>query len=263
VGVTVDGPETMDAMKATKLLDALARTSPGDGPQEAALTEAVRVLGDYNNLGPIERDLVSKAFPIFPLTKQVGLAVAHYAEDHPLRTAFIMHQGAMAAQEPPQHGLPSWLSGARPLGNNCYFPLRSLFSPDLVTGAASSPTGFLNPLLKFGAEAGLGANPSNGAKVMSGKGSWNLTRPGGAFGRTPSGPVTDLSSLRYLAEKTPIGRLYLNEFATPEARYDTGQPRFTALGGLGWYVPGTRRNTIWRRSGRHSRRKTWTGTVAA
>jgi hypothetical protein len=198
---------------AAKVLVALKRLQDNPGMDSStAMAEGIQAMGNYNNFGRFEKDLIRRAFPIYPWAKAVGKAVAGYALSHPARTAFILRLGDVAAHSTAQQGLPSWLGGSVPVGGHNYLSVRALFPPTMFAG---TPGGFLNPVIKFPIEAGLGLNP-NTAKQLS--------RPG-PFGHQPTGHISNPSELEYLALKaSPIGQQYLNLFAPAVARYGTGEP---------------------------------------
>lgn len=201
---------------ALKVAVALKKIQESGGRLDdtAAMTEATKLMGDYGNSAAWERELMGRAFPVYPWLKMVAKQVAHYGVDHPQRAAFMLHLGNISAAATQQAGLPNSQIGSVPLGGGNDLNLQGLNPLSLFSGTAG---GFMNPMLKLGVEAATGGDPN----TMS-----QLTRPGGAFGgKQPTGRITNPSELEYLALKNnPLGRVALGQFAPNVARYNTGEP---------------------------------------
>ncbi|MGE4425485.1 MAG: hypothetical protein AB7G37_03420 [Solirubrobacteraceae bacterium] len=190
---------------------------------EAAVRQALKVMGDFNNMRPIERDFVRRIMPFYAWSKHVTLLSSHLAITHPARVAWTL---ALADKFGPEaeDGTPSWLEGAIPLGGNRWLTMGSLnpFGRS-VDSPFVNPTEFLrgtNPVLQAGVLGLTGINLQRGRLATRPRG----TGPTDEYGNPELGPIGWGPMAYNLMGRTPLTRAAYSMVADPYVRYDTGEP---------------------------------------
>ena len=164
-----------------------------------------------DRMTPTERDYIRAFMPFYTWTKEITLIVAHFAEDNPLKAAWFLQLGKMAAQNAPL--LPPYDQGDLSVSNDLISPsfvmpygeAGNVFSGGLV-GAGKG----LNPAARLlFANLLVHENPSTGKPYYMPPGT-----------PTVAGQAAPPSLLRQLYDLTP------ESYLVPQhnEEYATGQP---------------------------------------
>jgi hypothetical protein len=197
-----------------RALVALDKIGKGASRDEAMLA-ANKAIGLYQSLSPVERDVIRRVFPVYPWAKHVATAMAQFAGDHPLKTLFLLHLGAITSQDQDAQGVSSFVRGDVDLGGGKYLDMRGANPLDIFT---STPGGFINPLLKAGIGVSTGIKPGN---LGTGRPLEMSRPPTGA----QHGPLSLSQAAHYITQQQPLGKTYQNLTEQPVTRYDTGEPK--------------------------------------
>jgi hypothetical protein len=232
---------------------------------ETAVRLALRAMGDFANMTPLERNVIRRIYPFYAWSRHVTQLAAHLAVEHPVRVAWMMNLGANygGGADDAVADVPSFLAGALhvpdsgPLAawsnallgesdTQRFLSVRSL-NPygDIATSPFSSPKEFArgtNPMLKLAAFI-AGGN----------LGKWrDVTRPPGTTRRSEYGgeewTASDAGAVLYwLSQQTAPTRAAHAALADPVVRYDTGDPM--RLKGAEIPMEGGRREAVIRNTG--------------
>lgn len=205
----------------------LAKTKKGYS-HEAALTTALRAMGDFTNMSAFERKFVRRVIPFYAWMRHMTQVAVRLPVEHPLRTAWILGVSNHFAedQEAWISLLPGYNRSLLPVGDdsyinvNNYMPFSNPFQMLSPEGAARN----LNPIIKtlvfnetplVGVAPGI--NPLNGMPFTRPAG----TGPDNAGRDAPASP----SYVEQFRQLSPQVRLLDSLLGREDvARYDSGDP---------------------------------------
>lgn len=120
---------------------------------DAAVTDANKVIGTFDELTPVEQRVVKNLFPFWVWQRHITQLAWRTAVDNPARMLWTLRLGSYGTQQ--QQDMPAFLKGGITIGNRI-LPLQWA-NPwnDVAEGSIiSSPAKSLSPVLKLGAAAG-------------------------------------------------------------------------------------------------------------
>lgn len=129
----------------------------------AAVEDANKVMGTFDEMTPFERRVVKEIFPFWLWNRHITQLAWRTATDNPARMMWTLRIGSYGTD--PEANLPPWLAGSIPFGDQL-LPTNFL-NPfnDVGGGNIYTPEGALramSPGIKLAAAAGLGADLNNG-----------------------------------------------------------------------------------------------------
>jgi hypothetical protein len=131
-----------------------------EGETKAVLNEVNHFLGDFSNLGPIERNIIRPYIvPFWGFYKFQAKLFLSYPLEYPLRAQVLAGLANVTKDLSDAYGpRPEWLKGAVPLGPPGAGNLSFLTTagPNPFAGLFQNPLGQLSPLVKIPAEMALG-----------------------------------------------------------------------------------------------------------
>jgi len=218
-GLTLDGVQAGGAWDDPAVQEAIV----------AAVDDANKVMGTFDEMTPFERRVVRNVFPFWAWNRHITQLAFRTAIDNPARMLWTLRLGSYGTD--PEVDLPSWLKGSIPAGD--WLVPTNFINPfnDVGGGSIYTPGGAikaLSPGLRLPLY-GLGLDPSKGLSPVSrrydGQG---LDEMGREQSLRP-----DLSTLLYQTIRTfPLGRAALDIAPTdeiagiglgPHPRYQSGE----------------------------------------
>jgi hypothetical protein len=237
--LTVKGHEIRPiqaAYKANEFVDNLGRSmmydiniSKGMGHEEA-VQAALKAMGDFSKMSPLERNVVRRIVPFYTWQRHVTKLAFSLPVEHPLRVAWTMHLsqlgqgGDPTKQDSATAGLPDWTRGYVPLGGSKWLsaggmnPFNSTTNPPIFSTREIGKT--LNPLIQAAAFAGGDINLRKGR--MNTRPAY--TGPMDSTGKRTLGQPGLGADAYWALNQSPIGRGVQALFGDNVARYDTGDP---------------------------------------
>lgn len=192
----------------------LAHLSDSEIQNEAAIRLSIRTMGDYLNKTPAERQIMSRVVYFYPWLKHITQLAVNTAIHDPLRTAWILHLGAMFDPGP---GPLNFLQSSYNTGTNKWVTPPSWNPFDALNPVGDNPLGSFNPLIKAGVGGLTGYNLGTGKPI---------TRPAGE-----SGPLGLGEFANFAANQSPVIAAARQTIPAlipgggqPVVRYQTGQP---------------------------------------
>lgn len=194
----------------------------------AAVEDAMKVMGSFDEMSPVERRYMQRAFPFWAWNRHITALAWRTAIDNPARMMWTMRLGAYGSD--PDSDLPSFLKGGIPLPGGLNIPTSSLnpFADVLGGEPIYTPAGAMrsmSPGIKIGAAALAGIDLNKGGAP--------ITRPYGSGwvdeqGRPKNTPLfAKPLELIYQGLKTlPISRVAMD--MAPTHTFDAG--RFGTVG---------------------------------
>lgn len=179
---------------------------------EAAIRLSIRTMGDYLNKTPAERQIISRIVYFYPWLKHITKLAANTAIHDPLRTAWLLHLGAMFDPGP---GPLDFLKTSFDAGQNRWITPPAWDPFEAIVSPADNPLGTVNPIVSTAVAGATGFNLGTGKPV---------TRPPGEQGPLGLGELAN-----FAANQAPLVRAGREAIpamvgGTPVVRYQTGQP---------------------------------------
>ena len=210
----------------------------GMAPDQYAVREALRVMGDFSRMAPWEQRMVA-VMPFYRWARHITQLTVRLPVEHPMRVAWALKLSELFAED--QSDWPAWLQGSVRMGD-WVLPARYL-NPFGDVGGAEGPLGVggalldpdsaarsLSPFIKFPVAALTGLDLSSGLGD-------DLTMPTDQrridpnTGRPTTTPLFDLSGqgvnlsglVNYAATQLPLTRNLRDLVMADAPRYDTGE----------------------------------------
>ncbi len=210
----------------------------GLGPDEYAIREALRVMGDFSRMAPWERKAVA-VMPFYRWARHITQLTVRLPIEHPMRVAWTLKIPDLFGED--QSDWPAWLQGSVSMGNwvlparylNPFGDVAGAEGPLGVGGALLDPDSFarsLSPFIKYpvGAFTGLDLGSGIGDDLSM---PTDRRRIDPNTGRPTTTPLIDLSGgginvggLANLAvNQLPVARNIRDLVFGDVPRYDTGE----------------------------------------
>lgn len=156
------------------LQDAIRKLGNDRPLVEKLVDQTLRELGDFSNMGHIERTVLRRIIPFYSWFKVITQLTARYARDYPARINMLRAIENFTTEKDAE--LPSWLEGAIPLG-----PAVGGVQPMLSTAG-------INPFETIVQLA------ETGKSLVSGKPQFGTANPGGLLNPFLQSAITGLSN---------------------------------------------------------------------
>ena len=177
---------------------------------EVAVRSALKAMGDFSRMTPFERRWVRRAIPFYAWQRHLTKLAFTLPTEHPIRVAWTLHLADMFGTDEDTEGLPEYLRGAIPIGEDKLLGTSGLNPFSRIGGLVANPKDLprsLSPVIKLAAE-NLPGSPARGRNLFTGR---DYTRPPGTgdhdelgrpIGTAPSlvKQVTDLAPQKRLLE---------------------------------------------------------------
>jgi hypothetical protein len=213
--------------------------SDGLEPEQYAIREALRVMGDFSKMAPWERKAVA-VMPFYRWARHITQLTVRLPLEHPMRVAWMLKIPQLFGQD--QEELPAWLQGSIRMGDwvlpsnflNPFGDVAGPTGPPGLGGALLDPDSFarsLSPAIKIPVAALTGNDLSSGfgADVTMPTESRRIDPNTGRPTTTGlldyrGGNGVNLSGLaNYSINQLPIARNIRDLIGGDHARYDTGE----------------------------------------
>lgn len=191
----------------------LAHLSDTQIQNEAAIRLSIRTMGDYLNRTPFERQTMSRVIFFYPWLKHITKLALNTAIHDPLRTAWMLHLGAMFDPGP---GPVNFLESSFDAGKNRWItpPKWNPFEHGLIS-LGDNPLGSVNPIIQTGVAGATGFNLGTGKAV---------TRPPGHDGPLSLGELGNFAAGRVPLLPQLAASAGALQGHAPIVRYQTGEP---------------------------------------
>lgn len=164
--------ETVDNVFRSAVYLAKKRKGYSD---EAAMTLALRAMGDFTKMAPFEQSVVRRVIPFYAWLRHMSQIAIRLPIEHPYRTAWILGMSeAFKDQEAWETLLPGYMQGNVPFGGDAALSVQNFMpfsNPLAITQVGKN----LNPLIKLGL-VNLPGSPARGINSLTGL---PYTRPPG------------------------------------------------------------------------------------
>lgn len=201
----------------------LAHLTDAQIKNEAAIRLSIRAMGDYLNRTPFERQVISRVVFFYPWLRHITKLALNTAIHQPLRTAWILHLGAMFDPGPAP---VDWLGKSFDAGKGRWVTPPTWNPYDAIVPYTDNPLGGLNPIVNTAIAGATGFNMGTGKPVTR-----PYFEPGGrlSLSELANYGVNQVPFVPAVRQSVPA--LFGGE---PVARYQTGQPIITQRG----FLPG-------------------------